>query len=116
MKTSNGANLGLKISAHLGDPSTVSFLDNTFDVQATATEQVVIDSEYSRALPTNEVRVVATGCSYPATYGHAGEPPIAHVFERGHWMSSAEADLEGRDPDVALLMKPEHRNVHRELV
>lgn len=120
LKSSEGDSLGLKITARPGEPSVVSFLDNTFDVQGSATEQVVIDSEYTRDLPDdgvppNKVRVVATGCRYPANYGHVGQPPIAHVFERGRW-TFAEADLEGRDPDVALPIKPEHADVIREIV
>jgi hypothetical protein len=115
LKTSEGKNLGLKITARPSEPCKVSFLDNTFEVQGAATDQVVIDSEYSREEEANEVRVVAIGCSYPATYGHAGEPPIAHVYERGRW-TFARADLEGRDPDVALPMKIKHQDVFRDIV
>lgn len=101
LRTSDGRTLGLKVTADRGRSSAVSFLDNTFHVEGAATEQVVIDSEYSNGVPENRVRVVAKGCRYPTTFGHANEPPIAHVYERGRWTFAA-ADLEGRDPDVAL--------------
>jgi hypothetical protein len=106
LKTSDGNTLGLKITADQGQPGTASFLGNVFDVQGRAAEQVVIDSEYSNGVPANRVRVTATGCRYPTTFGHPGEPPIAHVNERGRW-TFAKADLEGRNPDVAL---PKNRN------
>lgn len=110
-----GATLGLKITPRPGEPSVISFIDNTFNVHGVATEQVILDSEYSRETPQNHVRVIATGCSYPDTYGGAGEPPIANVFERGRW-TFARADLGTRDPDVALPIKPEHLDVIREIV
>ncbi|MEV6266723.1 hypothetical protein AB0L64_06140 [Kribbella sp. NPDC051936] len=64
--------------------------------------------------PANEVRVMARGCSYPSAFGHVGQPPIAHVFERGHW-TFAQADLGGRSPAVALPMKP-NDGVFRHLI
>jgi hypothetical protein len=114
LKTSDGKTLGLKITADDGQPGTASFLDNVFHVPGPAAEQVVFDSEYSNGVPANHVRVTATGCRYPATFGHPGEPPIAHVNERGRWTFS-EADLEGRDPDVAL-PKNENDDVIREVL
>jgi hypothetical protein len=106
LRTSDGKTLGLKITADKGQPSTASFLGNAFHVQGPAAEQVIIDSEYSNGVPANHVRVTATGCRYPATFGHPGEPPIAHVNERGRW-TFAKADLEGRNPDIAL---PKNKN------
>lgn len=114
LRTRDGKSMGLKVTADKGRPCTVSFLDNTFHVEGSATEQVVIDSEYSNGVPDNRVRVVATGCRYPDTFGHPGEPPIAHVFERGRW-TFAGADLEGRDPDVAL-PKNANEDVIREVL
>lgn len=114
LRTSDGKTLGLKITADQGQPSTASFLGNVFDVQGAAAEQVVIDSEYSNGVPANHVRVTATGCHYPTTFGHPGEPAIAHVNERGRW-TFAKADLEGRNPDIAL-PKNENDDVIREVL
>ena len=111
-----GDNLGLKITPRPGEPSEVSFLDNTFSVKGVATDQVVLDSEFVPqtdpipAAEKREVRVVALGCTYPPAFGHAGEPPIARVFARGDW-TFARADLGDRVPDVALPRKPEHDDV-----
>jgi hypothetical protein len=111
-----GDNLGLKIAPRPGEPSEVSFLDNTFLVTGVATDQVVLDSDFvpqTDPIPDaekREVRVVALGCTYPPSFGHAGEPPIARVLARGDW-TFAKADLGDRVPDVALPRNPEHDDI-----
>ena len=56
-----GDNLGLKITPRPGEPSEVSFLDNTFSVKGVATDQVVLDSEFvpqTDPIPAAEKREV----------------------------------------------------------
>jgi hypothetical protein len=96
---------GLRPNARRGDPCSVSFVDNVFTIAGDPISGQLLDSEHT-ADPTNRVTVVATGCTYPETFGRSTAFPIARAYERGYWRFAA-ADLEDRDPDVAIPRHPD---------
>jgi hypothetical protein len=97
---------GLKPTPQYGDPCEVTFLNNRFVVEGHPTSGEILTSEYSRTVEDNRVSVTAAACHYPSGFGTDGELAIARVRERGRW-TFAEADLDGRDPTVALPKGPQ---------
>jgi hypothetical protein len=92
---------GLRPNARRGDPCSVSFVGNVFNVPGIATSGQIFDSQHT-ADQTNRVTFSATGCVYPETFGRTAVMPIARAMERGRWRFAA-ADLGNRDHAVAIL-------------
>jgi hypothetical protein len=92
---------GLKPVPQYGDSCEVTFLCNRFVVEGHPTGGEIFTSEYARTVPENRVTVIAAGCHYPASFGNDEAFAIARVRQRGEW-TFAMADLDGRDPAIAL--------------
>lgn len=98
----NGKVGGLRPASQNGDPCSVAFRNNIFQVTGDSKRGQIINSEYSKHERENRVKVWLTGCTYPNQFGRSTTKRIARVRERGHWTFALE-DLGNRDPDVAIL-------------
>jgi hypothetical protein len=103
---------GIRPNSYQGDPCSVEFLRNAFQVTGAATSGQVIDSELSPNKNLhNRVIVSLRQCTYPDDFGRTAQMPIANVQERGHW-TFTELDFGNRtramavhqrlDPDITV--------------
>jgi hypothetical protein len=97
---------GIRPNAQYGDPCSVTFRENTFLVTGNPTAGEIITGEYSKVEPDNHVTVVATGCTYPETFGRSRSLAVARALERGEW-TFALHDLGDRDPALAIVTGPQ---------
>ena len=104
----NGIVAGLQPTAQYGDPCFVEFRNNTFVVEGAFSSGQLIDSEYSRTVPKNHVRVICGGCSYPASFATKNFPDthIIQAMERGTWLFET-ADFGDRDLAQAVVKGPQ---------
>lgn len=97
---------GLRPTSQHGDPCSVTFRRNVFQVAGHPTSGQIINSKYSGTNPQNRVTVSLTGCTYPQQFGRSASKPIARVMERGDWTFALE-DLGDRDSSVAIQEGPQ---------